>query len=545
MTPFPDDLWASVGLGEREDVLAEAKLRLPDIQAFYGAPRGLPDHLAAFCREELPAGRYLVYGAGLHTRALLPMLAKRPDIEVRGILDRLAASLDGFEGLPVLDPAEAVRRPEEHILISHGSYEREMMRSLLSAGVEPRRIIPIYTNPAYHRVCRRFFADRVEPAIPRGIDHVIVTCALLGVVAEEQLARVFPPDRTLHIYAGRPDTTGGIRVFPTIDVHESLDALARILDLVRPKTVYLSTVLYKNFFALFLKERFPDIILIHELYDASLCWPDRDLALMFGLDAETIRLLRLSEFHSGHHADLVVSKRGGPAWEQGVWSRCRAPYRVFFPFLRNPQDQGPPIAESERRDIVYAGFLPSEAFLAQFTNGYTFLPTLRDVCARGSLAADIYNSAHFPGDGDKIYAGYRRDFAQGPVRYFGRLPYEQLLQRMSAYSLGWLCDVQPEPHPDRHVGICNRWTGYLSADLPVLLDSGWTFMAGFVREHGAGIIVDRQDPETILTAIRAHDPQALVDGTRSLRRRLLAWNEDTVQAIEGVVAEQGVGTAAR
>lgn len=533
---FPADLWAACGIGDAAAAIADAQSLTATLGELYGLPRSVPELLSAFVRTVLPAGRYLIYGAGLHSRMLLPLIAARQDITVCGVLDRLASSMDGFEGLPVLPPRRAADEQYDHILISHGSYEREMVDTLLGLGVAPKRIVPIYTNPAYRAICRTFLEDRIARAVPGGIRYVVVTSIGMGIVGEKDLARVFPPDQTIHVFMGRPDTAGSVQRFPTIDAYESLEALACVIDAVRPDAVYLSTTLNTNHIAPYLKERFPEVTLVHELYDMSLCWPDKDLEILFGLDARSIRRLRLAERYTAEHADLVISKRGGAAWDEGVWASCRAPCQLFFPQLTDPGPQEP-LGDEERRDILYAGFLPSPAFLARFKNGYTFIPVLRELCAAQGLTADIFNSGHFEGGGDAVYSDYQATFADGPVRYFGRVPYDRLLQRMPNYGLGWLCDVQPEVHPDRHVGICNRWTGYLSGGIPTLLDSGWRFMSELVRSHRAGIIVDRQEPEAILTAIRAHDLMEVAAGARRLRRDLLAWNDKTLDTLGAVVAK--------
>jgi len=520
-----EDLWERCGIPKGIQIDETLPAVLAEIKRRYGAPRGDMELLSAFIRDVLPPGRYLIYGAGEHTRALLPLLIHRTDIEVRGLLDRLAPAIGSFEGLPVYPPRDVAGLTADWILISHGSYESEMIETLLASGVAPARIIPIYTNPVFRDLCRGFFQERILSRLPGGVDFLVVTCSHLSLASARQIGRLFPADRTLYVHLGRPDSAGMPTEHQTIDLRESLDALAALVERVRPRTIYLSTIIYKNFLGLYLKALYPEIVLIHEIYDYALCWLDRDLEALFGLSSWTTRLLRFSEYVSGQRADLVISKRGGAEWD-AVWNRCAAPYRLLFPLLDKVANE--PTGEEPARDFVYAGFLPSRNFLKTFTNGYAFLPMLSAVCAEGGMTADIFNAAHAPGTGDPIFREHIDDYAEGPVRYHPRLPYAELIHRLSGYAYGWLWDPQTDPHPDRAVGVCNRWTGYLSGGLPVVLDPEWRFMADLVREHRAGIVVAGRTPEDLIRAIRAHDRRELARGVGTLLDKLLRWNDETL-----------------
>ncbi len=532
---FPEDLWREVGFPDTEAALAQVPDAVSRIERFHGARRD-PALLQAFV-EELPAGRILIHGTGTHSDILLPLIRARRGLEVIGFIDRRAESLGEVAGLPVLSPAEAARSSADYILLSHTSYEMEMGESLLDAGVAPARIFPIYAHSRYRDLANQRADGDLERLLSklggRPIDTVVVTCSPTVVVGDDDLAAVTDPARTLQIYAGREDGTVLESPFETVSVAESLDLLKALLQRLRPANVYVRSILYKNFLGMLIRHWLPRAVIVHEFYDYAACWPDADLTALFGLSPTSIRLLRLAEFHSSQSMDLVLSKRGGAGWDR-VQTRCAAPYRLHYPAVR---DAGSGAVGGEGDgggpDFVYAGFLPAPSFLRHYTSAYNFLPILTALCAAGGWTADIYNSAHVAGTGDAVYADYLRNYADGPVRYRRRLPYETLLETIGRGGYGWLADHHDGFYVDRHVGICNRWTGYLSAGLPVVLDSGWTLMADLVRRFDAGLVPESLDTATLLPLLQAADHRQLAQGARRLRSHLLAHNAAT----QGILAD--------
>lgn len=530
---FPEDLWREIGFPDTGAALAQVPDAVSRIERFHGARRD-PALLQAFV-EELPAGRILVHGTGTHSDILLPLIRARRGLEVIGFIDRRAESLGEVAGLPVLSPAEAAHSPADYILLSHTSYEMEMGESLQAAGIPPARIVPIYAHSRYRALASERIDGDLERLLAklggRPIDTVIVTCNPTVVVDDHDLAAVTDPARTLQIYAGREDGTVLQSPFETVSIAESLDLLKALLLRLRPANVYVRSILYKNFLGMLIRHWLPQAVIVHELYDYAACWPDADLTALFGLSATSIRLLRLSEFYSSQAMDLVLSKRGGAGWDQ-VQTRCAAPYRLHYPAVRDIGNEEF-AAKGGEPDFVYAGFLPAPSFLRHYTSAYNFLPILTALCAAGGWTADIYNSAHVAGAGDTVYADYLRDYADGPVRYRRRLHYETLLETIGGSGYGWLADHHSGFYVDRHVGICNRWTGYLSAGLPVVLDSGWTLMADLVRRFDAGLVPESLDTATLLPLLQAADHQRLAQGARRLRNHLLAHNAAT----QGILAE--------
>lgn len=531
-SPF-DDPWAIAGLPDAQTALAGAGALVGTLLHWYGAPRS-PEILKRFCAD-LPAGRVLLYGAGTLTRTLLEHLP--PTIEVVGILDRMAADIGTFCGHPVFRPDQTAGLAFDRVLLAHTVYEMEMQAAAIAAGIPADRIVSVHTAARYRALSAPTVEALAGNTCRQPADAVIVTCCSTNILHDQQLAQWLPPDRTIQLFVGRE--VGGVRnegAYQSFDLRESLEALVQVLKRLRPKIVYVRSIIYKNYLGMLVKHVLPEAKVVQEFYDYTILWPDEDLSNLFGLNATSMGWLRKSELIAGHTLDLALSKRGGVEWER-LQSHLRAPYRLVFPqMVEGPE----PAGGSPRADLVYAGFLPSSTFLRSFPIGYNFLPLLEALCRDGGLTADIFNSSHADASGDVIFADYLERYAEPPLVYSRRLDYADLLARLPSYRFGWLCNDQKTFHADRRVGICNRWTGYVSAGLPTLLDSSWGFMGDLVREYDAGIVIERLEPPDVLDAIRKADHRRLADGTLRLRRRLLADNREAADAVATLV-EGAVG----
>lgn len=534
--PFPDDLWTYAGLPDKPDRLEQARHSLDEIEFLQGAPRN-PSLVEDFLNQEVPEGRLLVYGAGTHTPPVLEVLQRRRRNTIIGIIDRMGEHLKTFQGHSVFTPQEATLLPYDYILLSHGTYEDEMLESLRELGVPSRRIISIYTHDSFRKLARQTAEKRLGQFLLRSFDTFIISCTQTVIVPDRELAAILSPDRTLNIHFGRPDSFDPSGPFETINLHESLDDLAYLIECIRPRNIYVRSIAYKNYLGYWLKKRYPEVKVIHELYDHTVVWPDRDLKNLFGLTQRTIRRLRLTEYAGAQFCDLIISKRGGPDWAS-ILQESTAPYCLYYPMVQSPGPILESTGEATPSGLIYAGFLPAPAFRAQFKNGYDFLSTLEKICSNQKIRACLYNAAHVGPDADRIYAPYLdtyRGTAEMPVEYCRRLPYETLLKEMQSFAYGWLCDKVHEFQADRYVGICNRWTGYVSAGLPVIIDSGWRLMAELTRSYNAGLVVDDADASQIIAAMRKADPRVLRQGSQQLRSHLLRHNDGTQAVIADTI----------
>lgn len=532
MESFPDDVWGNATMElDGPDTVRVAAL-MEALLKEHGAPR-CRKALARFVTEKLPSGPLHIHGCGTHSRLLLALLAEnRPDIAVRGMLDRLATEGARFAGMPVERPENLMLEGDAKILVAHTSFEGEMVRSLLAAGIPADRIITIYSSQAFAEV-----VDDVLPEIPFSRTgrprFMIVSCSTVGIVSDEHLRTVFPPEQTIYVHMGRQDCFIPHPHYPSIDLLESIDNLIETIRQVNPDVIYVRPIIYKNFLPSLIKYFCSDAKVIGEYYDFNFLWKENDLIKLFGLDKASISAIKSSEYIATKILDHIISKRGGSEW-QLLTSGWKVNPGVYFPLVSDTSED---IQEDHFDfDFAYAGFLPSPKFLQQFDAGYNFLSDLQALCQNHGFKAIIYNSGHTDESFEESFAGYYEMFPGDPIAYKGRIPYADLMAHLQRVRYGWLCEHQTSFQGDRHVGICNRWTGYVSAGIPVLMDAGWHFMGDLVRRFEAGLIVDTFTPDAIAMAIRAADHEQLREGVKVLRRHLIEQNDATMTKLAEAVS---------
>jgi hypothetical protein len=279
-----------------------------------------------------------------------------------------------------------------------------------------------------------------------------------------------------------------------------------------------------------IKKRFPEIFVVHEVYDYATSWREEDLISLFGLSARTIFEIRMTELYSGNHSDALISKRGGGYWNC-VTDRCKAPYELYFPLIAgNAATPSVRPAEGPTR-LVYCGFLPAASFLAQFKNGYNFLNLMEALGQRGDIEVDLFNAVHFDAQQDSTFQNYQARFETGPVHYNRRLPFDELVGRMKDYDFGWLCELVDFFQPDRYFGIGNRWTSNIMAGLPTLIDDSWKLMGELTTEYEAGIVVSDVSVDGIVAGLCRARSKDLRGGVQRLHGHLKGRNEAALNRI--------------
>lgn len=111
------------------------------------------------------------------------------------------------------------------------------------------------------------------------------------------------------------------------------------------------------------------------------------------------------------------------------------------------------------------------------------------------------------------------------------------MEVMGRHHYGWLCDPITDIVTDHYVGIGNRWTGYVSGGLPVLIDAKWRFMAEYVSRFDAGLVIEEVDSPTIDAKIKAADHARVAAGTRRLARHMVDHNAETLDRVAAAIEE--------
>lgn len=534
---FPADPWSVLPPCLREQAVA----RLDAAAAAAIRRRGPPCDLALgrrYLEEHLPPGRCWVYGAGTHTDAILDILETREAVHLMGFVDRNAAQIGSFRGYETITAAELAHRDFDFILVGHLHYEEEFVQGLLETGVPGHKIVRVYGNPVYAEQGLRSFTERLMRDVPPNVNCVIISGRNL-VVSDAELVAVLPPERTVVLYFG-PDGHYRESVYPILDLRRSLSLMQAVLSRLSPDIVYLRTFFDDDCHTHIVRTLLPQAILIHEMFDISIVFPDEILFRWNKWSEDKLTTMRLAEHQSFRSSDLVVSKRGGECWER-VTAPFDTPCITVFSRASVPKDGGlkdhgkaPPTDGAAR--IVYAGCLPADQ---QHLDGYYNLyPLFENLTADGDIKVDIFNGEHFSATHDDEFAEFLARNDGGRIRYHRALPYDRLVDTLASFHFGWLYNERSAVYiHDAAVTLPGRFTGYISAGVPVIVDDEFDYVASLVRRFNAGIVVPDGRTAMIPQMIRGADHGLLREGVRALRSFMIDHNRQMFDRLRRFVPE--------
>lgn len=497
------------------------------------APR---DEAAAvrFVRDRLPAGRVMIYGAGTHTARLINALTDRPDVTILAVLDRHASGDGDFLGYPLRPPQSASATEVDHVVVAHPVWETDMIAALSDRGAPMEKLFRTYSNPAYLAEVLAPARAAVRAGVNGGVCNVIIGSAKWAIISDAELAEALPPDKTVKLHFDLADPFAASPVYHTIDLQRSYALLQEAIREIRPTTIYLRTHTATNLLGHVVRGMAPKSRLIHEMYDFACLLSDRMLFDWMGMSPEDVAGCRAAEQYSMRRSDLIVSKRAGRSWRP-LLRQFTAPYRVFYGGKPPPALPGPsPRLPSSDRPIriLYAGILPKPEHLDISLSDYNFLPLLEDLAATGRFEIALYNYMHDGEAMDHLYGGYLRRFSTPALRYHRCVAYETLVRLAADFDYGWLYrDAAQEENPDVRIVVGQRFTGYVFAGLPLILDEGWESMVDLVHRHRAGLVIKAEDRDRLAEIIADADHPALVDGVRDLRAAITAHNQTVLRDI--------------
>ena len=487
-----------------------------------------------YLQENLLPGSYWIYACSSHSAAVFDVLETLEGVHFLGFVDRNAATLAEFHGYPVVAPEALQQSTSDRILLAHPKNEDEFASSLMTLGVPDERIFRLYGNPAYREFAVAEHVRGMMERFPGPYDTIIAT-SLAVVIDDRDLREVFDRQSTLVIYYGEPGRYAS-EAFDVADAGGSLDVLLQALERYGPKTVYLRTFFDEGFLSYSIPKRLPKAVLVHEMFDMAIVFPDEVLRVWNRWTDAKITNLRLVEWHSLRNSDLVVSKRGGACWETITAIASARPATFFSRVIASERDDAvgadgiPPVPDQPTPiRIVYAGYLPPNP---RHVGGYYDLyPCFERLTADGSCIVDIYNAGHRPAD-DVFYAAYLARQDGGRINYHRATDYNALIREIGRCHFGWLYNERSDIYiHDAAVTIPGRITGYLSAGLPVIIDDEFDFLAGLVRRFNAGIVVPEGRTEMIPELIRTADYPSLKAGAKELLRHMAAGNAAVLQRL--------------
>lgn len=486
-------------------------------------------------RKLPPDTQVLLYGAGTQTARLLGWL-EQAKIRPVAVVDRRAADIGTFQGLPTLPVEEAGRIACDIALVAHPIHEADMVDRLISVSFPPSRIMRLFSDPDF---TARTVAERSTALLAKispNIQYIVVGSDKWSIVSDENLACCLPPSQTMKIHWNPWETFAESTVFPTLDSGGSLEAVIRTLRALQPKLVYLRTTLSTNWAAPLIRKALPGGRLVHEMYDVSSILPEPMLKDWIAMNQEAIDAAAAAERLSFRFQDLIISKRAGPAWDallSGVSDR----YRCFMGSM--PETE--PLAVDEPFTpplrILYAGIIPRPEDLGKHPGDYNFIEMLEELADDPEVSIDLYNMLDEGGE-ESPFASYGTRFAQTGVNYHARVTVERIGHASSSSHVGWLYRPQaPDGGIEAASVLGQRFTAYIFAGLPVILDDGWSMMAQLVMNFRAGLVAPRNRPEQIARLLRDTDWASMRCGAQAMAAYFRAENRETLDRIAKLIAE--------
>ncbi len=186
--------------------------------------------------------------------------------------------------------------------------------------------------------------------------------------------------------------------------------------------------------------------------------------------------------------------------------------------------------------IVFAATLQLPSVLAEFDYiraNQDHRPVFEALAATGAVTIDIYNAGHQDHHQDPFYAEYLDRYRDAPIHYHRRIPAEALRQAMGAHHYGWIRATPAVPSVDCEVVIPASLSTYISAGLPVIIDSSLTHAATLVATFEAGIVIPPGESldAAIQRILAQADPVHHRLGVDRLRAHMAEHNQNTINAL--------------
>ena len=518
---FPRDPWAIIPA----DATERLEFGMARLLRHYAAPRD--ETLARrFLAESLPTGRLCLYGAGSMSVQLLGWLGGNDGIEIVGIIDRNAATLQHFHDLPVIPPTDLSAIGCDYVLVAHPLHEMDMMETLLDAGLTADRLFPLYDNPAFADRALPPHRARIAASLPTGCRYCIVGSSHLNTIRDDVLSRLFPTDDTVLLHFSPYEKFRPSPIYSTVDTASSTTLLAETLHQLAPDVVVLRSTCQLSFLAGLIKTALPNTILIHDFYDFANLLPRSLLQGWMAMSDEQVSISQLAEYQSLRTCDVAISKRDG-RW----WGRMLAPTtKPFISYFSGSTTELQPHARAAKRDgdpwrVLYAGVM-LQAKPGEYKGDYNFLPLFEALSATGHFDFELYNGAHRDAAQDQAYQYFMERYPAAPMHYHRRAPYPELHATAHSCHFGWLYrDAGGEVSYDAATGIPARCLGYLNAGLPVIVDDKWGYLEDLIDRHHAGIILPQGEGARLPEILAACDFERLQAGAVLLLRFFLEHNE--------------------
>lgn len=545
---YADDLWDH--FAHDPNLIHACNQQISEI---YVAPRTF-DLCKEFVLHHIPGGRIYLYGAGTHSASLLPILEKRHDIKLLGIVDmRGGPELNEFFGYEVISPDDLPGLKFDYVLLSHVDREPEMGAVLLNLGFDDQRIRRIYSSQDYINFC--ISHKELWPSLPelKRADTIIVSTASPRncLIPNDVLQDVFAKENTLEFFMGRQSEWSDGGGFKKVNLYQSLMLLDEVVRSTQPKIIYFRNTVQASLpsLSMYLQKQYPNVLVIHETYDLGCFIEDYRLKTLWGFSDESIQLARLSEVYSFRYGKTVVHKNNGNLWDK-FSSRCEADLLPYFPGVSHVAQDVPrgKAKSSSQISIAYpAGLSPYGGIVSpDIRITLEWIATIQNVSEAEDVNVHLYNHYHRSSDDAPFFKYYIDRFAGTSVNYHSYVPHAQMLKEISQFDFGWLY-FEESPTLMREnlwrIGLPNKFTDYVQAGLPTIVTDMFVCVAELVEKYNAGIVIPANNPRLISEKIKSADVGALREGTEKLRYDMCKGNQRTLKQLSQLVSSSASVTS--
>jgi len=378
--------------------------------------------------------------------------------------------------------------------------------------------------------------------------EVIDDWSLLGMAGGRGLERFLFMPRG---YTLTPDPNGPD--IPTTDFTGNIPALLQAVLAYRTDTIYLQVSPHtrSEYLVFLIRYLRPTVKLLVEFYDmGALFSPDR-LKGGIGYNREECSIASLAAWSAGTSANAVIAKSSGEDWLRLAASFKGAAFSWYPMHAKLCQSKSPsssaPAQVKQYRRVVFAGSL-GDTELVKGPSAATdanFLETLAILMQHDEVQLGVFNAAdrRLLGDKEQRFVAIEDWFGkfESRHRYSPAIAENDLIESMQTYDFGFFCVHYADPIIE-HVGrlaIPNRVMAYLSAGLPIIVDTYAEAVSELVIRFNAGIVIDPKDYRELPQRLVDADMENLKAGAENLARHIVKTNEQTISDLTALLEWKG------
>ncbi len=438
-----------------------------------------------------------LYGGGSLTKEILGKLPAQVKKNIKGIIDQNHSTIT--YDLEVTDIESFVKNKNKYdaIVLCHYDWETMFLDRLRIYRVPDQYIVPIFSSPTFsdfielddfYRQCEYDKSKKV---------CIFITLKNQTKILDDLFLASLPRDD--YIYA-RIDMSRDYVAFDgtydiEINAYRSLILLCQYITTLKPKVIHIHDQIETLYFLpRYLKERFPDIVLVWEPYDlVSHCLPSPSVfAESKGLLTDQNNWFFENEKYNIKNVDMILHKEIGGI--EGVLGRRQIEYDFV---VETDKFVLPEISEKVRTRLVFTGSVFNSRDTDKFNQTSHLLNDFFQIVRNINVSVDLYlNSGR-----DKwntFYENYvELDKAKKNFCIRERVEENELIAVLpEKYGWGLILLHCPNGKIDETLAAktyARKMTTYLKAGLPVVVTKQAEGMAEIVERNGLGLVVAWED----------------------------------------------------